>query len=335
MISTGTERSLGFVIIGRNEGERLKAGLRALKKTCPESPIVYVDSGSEDNSVEFATSLSLPVVELDLTVPFTAARARNAGFERLIAANPSLQFVQFLDGDCTVDPNWPDAAVNALRSDPGAGVVSGRRTEQQPEASIFNTLIDIEWNTPVGEAQAVLGDMCVRTDVFREVNGFQENIISSEDFDICLRIRRAGYSVQRIGYRMSGHDANLTRISQWYKRVMRAGYGYANIYEIHGNGPDRFFRRELARALVWGGLTPLAFLVSLFIYPPLAILILIGYLLLIARLTLQRYIKGDSPGLALAYSVLAYTGKTAEFIGAMKYWKNCLLSREHTLIEYK
>lgn len=335
MTANKKDRSLGFVVIGRNEGERLKAGLRALKVTCPECLVVYVDSGSTDDSVKFAGSLGLSVVELDMSVPFTAARARNAGFARLIELQPDLQFVQFLDGDCTVDPDWPDAAIGALQRDPRVAVVSGRRMEQHPDSSIFNTLMDIEWNTPVGETKAVLGDMCVRTDVFREVSGFQEDIISSEDFDICLRIRGAGYSIQRIGHKMSDHDANITRIAQWYKRSMRAGYGYANIYEIHGNGPDRFFRRELTRALLWGGITPLAFIVALISFPAVAALIALGYVLLIVRVAIRRYRSGDSPKLALVYAGLAYTGKVAELIGVFRYWKNRFLSRDHTLIEYK
>ena len=215
------------------------------------------------------------------------------------------------------------------------GVVSGRRMEQRPDSSIFNTLIDIEWNTPVGETKAVLGDMCVRVDVFREVNGFQDDIISSEDFDICLRIRRAGYSIQRIDHKMSEHDANITRIAQWYKRSMRAGYGYANIYEIHGSGPDKFFRRELIRALVWGGVLPLAFAVALISYPALAAVIALGYVLLIARVAIRRWRSGDTPKLALVYALLVYTGKIPELIGVFRYWKNRFLSREHTLIEYK
>src|SRR5215475_7559873 len=78
----------GVVAIGRNEGDRLVRCLRSLTKA---SKIIYVDSGSSDNSVREARSLGADVVELDPTTPFTAARARNAGFERLRQLAPDLQ----------------------------------------------------------------------------------------------------------------------------------------------------------------------------------------------------------------------------------------------------
>ncbi len=65
----------GVVIIGRNEGERFERCLRSLVGRA--SPIVYVDSGSTDNSVGFAeshASSGVHVVRLDMSTPFTAAR---------------------------------------------------------------------------------------------------------------------------------------------------------------------------------------------------------------------------------------------------------------------
>src|SRR5689334_4384058 len=74
--------SIGVVAIGRNEGERLRVCLESALRASPD--VVYVDSGSTDGSVAMAKQLGVHVVELDLTIPFTAARARNAGFEKLV-----------------------------------------------------------------------------------------------------------------------------------------------------------------------------------------------------------------------------------------------------------
>jgi glycosyltransferase involved in cell wall biosynthesis len=75
---------IGAVAIGRNEGERLLRCLKSLMEQLPSDvPVVYVDSGSTDDSVETAKSLGAQVIELDLSVPFTAARGRNVGCDIL------------------------------------------------------------------------------------------------------------------------------------------------------------------------------------------------------------------------------------------------------------
>lgn len=78
----------GVVAIARNEGERLRHCLESLRPS--GASIVYVDSGSTDGSVATARGLGVSVVELDLTHPFTAARARNEGLARLLKGIPNL-----------------------------------------------------------------------------------------------------------------------------------------------------------------------------------------------------------------------------------------------------
>jgi GT2 family glycosyltransferase len=330
MDTASAMNDIGFVVIGRNEGERLKVGLRAIRKLSPSAPAVYVDSGSTDDSVSFARSLGMHVVELDMSIPFTAARARNAGFESLQADHPELTYIQFLDGDCEVLPGWIETAISALSESPTTAIVSGRRAERFPEASIYNRLMDIEWNTPVGETRAVLGDMCVKAAVFRQVGGFTNHIIAAEDDDLCVRVRAAGYRVFRLDARMSMHDANIMRLSQWYKRCQRGGHGYAQIHHIHGRRPERYFRRKLLSAAFWGGV-PFSFLLGPFVAMPVGLL----YTSAISRTVLRRLRLGDDPEVAVAYGLLMFTGKMPELYGALQFYKNHLLSRKHELIEYK
>ncbi len=99
---------LGAVVIGRNEGERFRRCLKSLRESV--SPIVYVDSGSTDGSVAYAREHDVDVVELDSSIPFTAARGRNAGFDRIRELAPNAELVMFVDGDCEVTPEWLPAA---------------------------------------------------------------------------------------------------------------------------------------------------------------------------------------------------------------------------------
>lgn len=328
-------RRAGFVVIGRNEGERLKDSLNSVMRHAPGSPIVYVDSDSIDGSSDYSRSLGIETVCLSTDRPFTAARSRNAGFERLLEVHPDLEFVQFMDGDCELIEGWIESALNVLSAEKDIGIVSGRLFEKYPDASIYNTIIDIEWDTPVGEASTVLGNFCVRTEAFKRVNGFTIDIIAAEDNDFCLRVRAAGYRILRLEPEMTWHDANIMRLSQWYKRSIRGGYGFANISHLHGDNPECHSRKQLYSIVFWGGIVPSIFVVSLLVNPAIAVGLVVIYALIIVRLVLKKIVQGNSVKIACVYSFLIYTGKIAEFLGVLRYWKNTVLVQNHNIIEYK
>ena len=132
--SSGRHPGVGVVVIGRNEGERLRRCLESVRGAA--QAIVYVDSGSTDGSVALATGLGATVVALDMRRPFTAARARNEGMRRLQAIAPDLVFVQFVDGDCEMVAGWLPLARAASskpsrRSPPSAaGAASAFRSDR-------------------------------------------------------------------------------------------------------------------------------------------------------------------------------------------------------------
>ncbi|PZP18651.1 MAG: glycosyl transferase, partial [Kocuria rhizophila] len=146
---TAPARRIDAVVIGRNEGERLVRCLDSLTAAGLRR-VVYVDSGSTDGSVAAAEARGAQVVLLDTAQPFTAARARNAGAAALPAGG---DYIQFVDGDCALDPGWIPVASAFLDAHPKVAVACGRRREIAPEASVYNRLIDREWDTPVGEAR--------------------------------------------------------------------------------------------------------------------------------------------------------------------------------------
>src|SRR3979411_430153 len=125
--AANTVTTLGVVVIGRNEGDRLKRCLASVQ--CFSNRLVYVDSGSNDDSIAVAQACAAAVVELDLRTAFTAARARNEGFQKLMEMQPALDYVFFVDGDCEVDPDWLDKAAQFLDRHSDVAVVSGLRRE--------------------------------------------------------------------------------------------------------------------------------------------------------------------------------------------------------------
>lgn len=310
------------MIIGRNEGARLVACLASFPDWV--QPMVYVDSGSTDGSVAAARAAGAEVVALDMILPFTAARARNAGFARLRAMGAP-EFVQFVDGDCRIVPGWLETAAAFLSARPGVAVVCGRRRESRPEVSIWNRLCDAEWDTPVGRAKACGGDALMRVAAVAAVGGYDPGLIAGEEPELCVRLRQTGWEIWRIDHEMTLHDAAMTRIGQWWKRTRRGGHAFAEGAAMHGAPPERHWVAETRRALLWGAVLPLVALLGLTI-TPWAGLLLLAYPLQILRLSRRL---GWERGV---FTVLA---KIPEAQGVLEYHLNRLRRRRSRLIEYK
>jgi len=309
--------TLAAVVIGRNEGARLRRSLQVLKGQVAQ--LIYVDSGSTDGSPAAAQSLGAKVVALDMTRPFTAARARNAG---LAALGAEITLVQFLDGDCILRDGWLEAAQAHLARNPKVAVVCGRRREEDPAASIYNTLIDREWDTAPGEALACGGDALMRLSALRDVGGYRDGLIAGEEPELCQRLRRAGWQIWRLDAEMTWHDAQITRFGQWWRRSLRAGHAFAEGAALHGKGPDRHWVAETRRALLWGAALPGAILVLAIFAPLAALLLVFAYFLQWLRLVRRG---------GFAWGSFTLLGKFPEALGVLKYH----LRRDGRIIEYR
>ncbi len=322
--------AVGVVVIGRNEGSRLIACMDSLAELVPQ--VVYVDSASTDNSVAEANKRGAHVVSLDMTQAFTAARARNAGFDAIISLFPHIQFIQFVDGDCIVDCKWISTAFDFLNSNPTIAVVCGRRRELYPQQSIYNNLCDHEWDTPVGEAKACGGDALMRVDALKLVGGYNNHLIAGEEPELCIRLRQAGFKVWRLDAEMTLHDAAITKFSQWWKRTTRAGYAFAEGAFLHGAAPEHHWIAESRRAWVWGALIPLAILLTMLFNPVAGLVLLLVYPLQILRLTFKSEHAFND---AFIQATFLTIGKFAEAVGQIKFYLNRYFKKQTKIIEYK
>ncbi len=330
MMAPGVQGDVGVVVIGRNEGDRLRQCIDSVLGSAAQ--VVYVDSNSSDGSAEWARGRGVEVVELDMTRPFTAARARNEGYRRLLALAPTLQFVQFVDGDCQVAADWLQAAWAFVQLHPQAGAVCGRRRERHPERSVYNRLCDAEWDTPVGPARACGGDALMRCSAFDAVGGFREDLIAGEEPELCVRLRAAGWQVWRLPDEMTAHDAAILRFGQWWKRAMRGGHAFAEGASLHGAPPEQHFVAETRRALLWGAALPLASLGLSALLHPVWLVLLLLYPLQVLRLAWRMGIADTQQRERAVFLVLA---RFPEAQGALAFWLNRLRRRRTTLIEYK
>ncbi|WP_146588234.1 glycosyltransferase [Puniceibacterium confluentis] len=319
--------TVDVVLIGRNEGARLVAALGAVQGQARR--MIYVDSGSGDGSVDAARAAGAEVVLLDLSQPFTAARARNAGFAALEGDSPDL--VQFIDGDCVLEPGWIHAGRAHLEAHPQVGMVTGWRSEINPGATPYNRICDWEWHRPAGEILACGGDMLVRTAAFRQVGGFDPTVIAAEDDEFCTRLRKAGWRLERLPLAMTRHDADMQSFGQWWQRAVRTGHGFAQVGYLH----PEYFVTERRRVLFYGFALPLAVLLSGVLVWWLPLLVLGLYELNYVRSVQGLRRDGVPPGDALKLGVLLVLSKFPNLLGMARFHLRRLARAPMRIIEYK
>jgi glycosyltransferase involved in cell wall biosynthesis len=321
---------VGVVAIGRNEGVRIDTCIRSA--VAGTALVLYVDSGSTDDSMLLAERAGAESVGLDMSLPFTAARARNQGYRRLRQLAPELSYIQFVDGDCEIEANWIETASAFLDLNQDVGVICGRRRERFPSRSIYNRLCDLEWDTPIGQAKACGGDALMRADAFEQVAGYRDELIAGEEPELCLRLRAAGWKIWRLDAEMTQHDAAILHFSQWWRRHVRSGYAFAQGAYLHGQTAERHWVWETLRALFWGTTVPIVSLLALALFGPWGLLPLLIYPLQFVRRLAQR---SEALGIRSQLTFFELLTRFPESSGVFTYMRDLVLGRHGRLIEYK
>lgn len=324
---------IGIVVIGRNEGERLRACLRSLASAAAGCPVVYVDSGSSDRSVTLAREVGAAVVELDPAGGFTAARGRNAGLRHLAEHRPDCLMVQFIDGDCELMEGWLCRGSAALERDPGVVCVFGRLRETASEPKVFRRLLDLEWRkAAVGQACSFGGNALARVDALLEVNGFDPTLIAGEEPELCLRLRRRGWRILGLEAEMARHDGGMRNVGQLWRRALRHGWAVAAMLERHGAAGDR---RAWLSGWVWGALLPLGAVAAVVLAPVWTLAIALAYLMLGMGIARRERTRGMSAPDARLYALYCVLSKLPQAIGQLRHLVEKLSGRGARLIEYK
>ena len=274
----------------------------------------------------------LKLVELDLSVPFTAARARNAGFKRLRELAPALPYVQFIDGDCELIETWPSHALAFFDSHNSVGAACGRLRERHPERSIYNWLCDREWDGPTGEVRACGGNVMMRVSSLTAVKGFREDLIAGEEPELCVRLRAAGWRTWRLPFEMALHDAAILYLGQWWRRTVRNGYAFAQGANLHGATAEHHWVWESRRAWAWGVCLPIACLISGLVFGAWGWVTLLIYPLHILQKTARDVGPIRDRSLRALFFVL---GHFAEGLGQIMFVRDRVFRRQAHLIEYK
>jgi GT2 family glycosyltransferase len=305
------------VVIGRNEGPRLARCLRSIGAGC--SPVVYVDSASTDGSVEAARACGAEVVALDLSIPFTFGRARNAGAARVLELAPDAPYIQFVDADSEVAASWLADATAVLARDPNVAAVHGRVRERRVRNSVYDHLYALEFD-PRMEAPDVFGGMAmVRAAALVQVGRYPETMATFEDHELSFRLRRAGWQIRRLDGDMVIHDARMTRWREWWARERRVGHGRAQLVAMHRDDDVREWRRAYASIWFWALGLPLLIGGATWLWGWAALALTLAYPAQLYRVCRRMHRRGFSAADAALYAAARLVAKFPQLHGALSF----------------
>jgi len=217
--------------------------------------------------------------------------------------------------------------------------VWGHRREIHPEKSIYNRVLDLDWVFPPGLTEYCGGDVLMRRNVLLEMGGFDERLIAGEEPELCRRIRAQGYKILHIDFPMTGHDLEITRLVQYWKRAVRAGHAYAEVSERFRDSEDPLWSFDRKQNLFRGGFWLVSLLVAIaaclrFGASPLVLWFDLLILLSLRSAWKARW-KGASPGTLLLYGIHSHLQQIPILVGQLQYVLSKRLKRTQKLIEYK
>jgi cellulose synthase/poly-beta-1,6-N-acetylglucosamine synthase-like glycosyltransferase len=332
----GEEGLVSVVVIGRNEGERLSRCLRsvfAIDHPGFALEVIYVDSGSTDDSIARAVAEGAQTIALKPERP-SAALGRNAGWR---AARGSI--ILFLDGDTVLHPSFVSASLPEF-SDPTLAALWGHRRELHPEQSIFNRTLDLDWIYAPGITPYCGGDALFRRSVLAQTGGFDPTLIAGEEPELCRRIVALGFYILHVDRRMTMHDLAITRWSQYWKRNTRAGHAFAEVSERFRNAEQPFWTGEATRnrnrclTIVIGLLAAIASSILLKSLLPFAIYCILFALLSIRSAWRASWKTNDRIAL-LMYGVHSHLQQIPIYFGQLQYKWSRRRGQRLILFEYK
>lgn len=176
--------------------------------------VIVVDNGSSDSTVDIVREKGAQVfVKPELTI---------SGLRNFGAQQASGQILAFLDADCAVTPHWLSAA--SLYLNDTDKIAAFGSPVIVPEGG---TWVQKAWFNVRGKPGLVVdvnwlesANLFVKRQAFLAVNGFNEALITCEDYDLTQRLKSVGrlvsdYRVMAVHYREPATVREFIKKEMW------------------------------------------------------------------------------------------------------------------------
>jgi glycosyltransferase involved in cell wall biosynthesis len=210
--------------------------------------VVFVDDGSEDCTLSIIKD-RIPRMDIPAFVLHTCWKGVGSA-RNTVLANAEGEYILWVDGDMVLSKDFLRKLVDFMEENQETGIVKGRQALVRGR-NLLATLETysratgrmVDYQSRKGRFKAVgTGGALYRMKAVRSVGRFDESLKGyNEDWDIELRLRKAGWSMHTV--EVSFHDYErygLTWKALWSKYWLR---GYYTHYFLHKNkGLIRHYR---------------------------------------------------------------------------------------------
>lgn len=325
---TGQQIQFGVVVVGTDPRLSPESAFRSIPK---DAQTVFAPVSVMNEAVSVAHRAGIPVTEQGKG-PQTVGRALNAGYRQLKKIAPDLRYVQFIDANCALDPDWITAATKFMERRPEVAIIEGRAMRANGSSILAPTLAQQRLMDAPGEIVAVRANTAfVRADAFEAAGGFRGDLLSCEMDDLCVRQRRRGGHIWRLESNMIIQEKR--RIGWWRRSVLR-GFDNAYAMSLHGGPPERRGVGETVRAVFWGVALPIGIVAAAIVgafaasmLAPLtpapyvaAFILMSGAGVYVLRVFSSAVRRGPFRSASWGEAFGAVFGRFAEAAGVFRFW---------------
>jgi glycosyltransferase involved in cell wall biosynthesis len=240
---------ISFIVIARNEGWKLSKCFQSIYDTIglnqlDKYEIIYVDSNSEDNSIQRAKEFP-DIRIIKITEGYNAAVSRNIG-----ADESQGDVLFFIDGDMEIDPTFLPRVYekgSQLTYDFVSGQVknyyynvNGKFLHNSLQ---FKKLLDDEFHHTTG------GIFIIKKHLWKQVEGMDNNFRKGQDHDFALRLTKMGYPILRKKEVIANHHTiEYINEKRMWSTIYRGNILYPNVFLLRKHLFNNFVYKGLFRS---------------------------------------------------------------------------------------
>ena len=299
---------VSITVIGFNEADNLIATFTAIKNiNYPKNKIeiIYVDSGSTDNSVSIAAQYTDNIF-IENVNP-SAARNRNRG-----AKEASHDIVHFLDGDVELHPNYLTYAIKIIDSR-AAEAVCGKLLELNRNK--ISQIIASDWESrKQGYINSTHAGGTYLKKAFLKCHGYNPKMKLGEETELGLRFTEKGYRIYYIEQPMGYHDYGINSMAQYIAKQVNNGKFKVDILLFSEKNSEILnLKKSSISTIVQVIILVFLLLVTLALKPILSLIIFIFFLIfpIIKKVLFKRHTS-------VLYLALSHYSKPFIFFGQVK-----------------